>query len=57
VIELIVNVIQAIAAAPASAPGEITVTILREGTEDLMERIHAVHGFTFMTVGSPPLSG
>ena len=56
-IELIVNGIQAIAAAPASAPGEITVTILREGTEDLMERIHAVHGFTFMTVGSPPLSG
>jgi len=46
VIELIVNGIQAIAATPNPVAGEIKVTILRGGAEDLIDRIRAVEGFT-----------
>ena len=45
VIELIVNGIQAIVSAPGAMPGEIEVTVLRGGDEDLIERIRAVEGF------------
>lgn len=44
VIEPIVNGIQAIAAAPAAKPGEMEVTVLCEGVEDLIERIRGRRG-------------
>jgi hypothetical protein len=45
VIELIVNGIQAIADNSAQKSGEINVTIIRGGPEDMIERIRAVEGF------------
>jgi hypothetical protein len=45
VIELIVNAIQAIRAG-RSTGGKITVTIIRDGQEDLLDRLAPVDGFT-----------
>jgi hypothetical protein len=45
VIELIVNGIQAIAAAPGATLGEIKVSVLRDGTKDLIDRMSSIEGF------------
>ncbi|MBA4804751.1 MAG: sensor histidine kinase [Brevundimonas sp.] len=51
VIELIVNGIQAIAAAGGATLGEIRVTVLRGGDEDLIEHTRGVEGFSVTDTG------